>query len=204
MGPNVRLWAVVAERPLVGVNNQKTTQMAAPAGSGAVEAYKKTKSPVGKPSVSAAEFVPRASAEVAGKSSALYEKTAKDLAGATSGDPFKKSPSKELPPGTYGGRKSRRRKTRRRGGAMVKTMQELKADLEREPTEATLRNVLSDLKGADNGRLREYAEEMEERLEDAAPPYQNRDDRVRMIVERVVGLLNMQGRGRRRKTTRRR
>jgi pyruvate-formate lyase len=87
---------------------------------------------------------------------------------------------------------------------MVKTMQELKADLEREPTEATLRNVLSDLKGADNGRLREYAEEMEERLEDAAPPYQNRDDRVRMIVERVVGLLNMQGRGRRRKTTRRR
>ncbi len=138
-------------------------------------------------------------------SSALHEKTAKDLAGATSGDPFKKSPSKELPPGTYGGRKSRRRKTRRRGGAMVKTFRELKADLEREPTEATLRNVLSDLKGADNARLREYAEEMEERLEDAAPPYQNRDDRVRMIVERVVGLLDMHGRGRRRrKTTRRR
>ena len=87
---------------------------------------------------------------------------------------------------------------------MVKTFRELKADLEREPTEATLRNVLSDLKGADNARLKDYAEEMEERLEDDAPPYQNRDDRVRMIVERVVGLLNMQGRGRRRKTTRRR
>jgi hypothetical protein len=97
-----------------------------------------------------------------------------------------------------------RRKTRRRGGAMVKSMRELKADLERDPTEATLRNVLSDLKGADNGRLREYAEEMEERLEDDAPPYQNREDRVRMLVERVVGLLNMHGRGRRRKTTRRR
>jgi hypothetical protein len=94
--------------------------MAAPAGSGAVEAYKKTKSPGGKPSVSAADFVPKASAVVAGTSSALYEKAAKDLAGATSGDPFKKSPSKELPPGTYGGKKSRRRKTRR-GGRRRKT-----------------------------------------------------------------------------------
>jgi hypothetical protein len=182
--------------------------MAAPAGSSAVEAYKNTKSRGAKPGPASA-FVPKTSPEVAAKAEALHGKAIKNVWEAASAqDPFRPTgeftPAGELPRGTYGGKKSRRRKTRRRGGAMVKSMRELKADLEREPTEATLRNVLSDLKGADNGRLREYAEEMEERLEDAAPPYQNREDRVRMIVERVVGLLNMQGRGRRRKTTRRR
>jgi hypothetical protein len=179
--------------------------MAAPAGSGAVEAYKNTKSRKATPGVYVKDFVPTASPRLMDETALRDVASVKNtLEAAKHTDPFKSTTAKEVPPGTYGGRKSRRRKTRRRGGAMVKTMQELKADLEREPTEATLRNVLSDLKGADNARLKDYAEEMEERLEDDAPPYQNRDDRVRMIVERVVGLLNMQGRGRRRKTTRRR
>jgi hypothetical protein len=196
--------AVVAERPLVGVNNQKTTQMAAPAGSGAVEAYKNTKSPGGKPSVSAAEFVPRASAEVAGKSSALYEKAARDLAGATSGDPFKKSPSKELPPGTYGGRK--RRKTKRRGGAMSKTLRELVVDLERDPSESTLRNVLTDLKESPRAMLRANAEDQERALD---APIREEDEPRPRRVRRIIGIMlpmmrAFQYAGRRRKTTRRR
>jgi hypothetical protein len=88
---------------------------------------------------------------------------------------------------------------------MSKTIRELKADLERDPTESTLRNVLSDFKGADdNPRLRDYGQEYEDRLEDPLRAGETRADRVRMIIERVVGLLRMYGRGRRRKTTRRR
>jgi hypothetical protein len=197
--------AVVAERPLVGVNNQKTTQMAAPAGSSAVEAYKKTKSPGGKPSVSAADFVPRASAEVAGKSSALYEKATKDLAGATSGDPFKKAPSKELPSGTYGGRKSRRRKSRRRGGAMIKSIDEHLADLRASRTRATLENILSDLEASGVRALEDYARLVKGNLlnnpgEEGARPYMASTERM---LEAHLPVGRRPG-GRRRKTTRRR
>jgi hypothetical protein len=99
----------------------------------------------------------------------------------------------------------RHRKTRRRGGAMIKSYAEHLRDLERDPTEATLRNVLSDFKGSDdNPRMRDYGENFEERLEDPLRPGETRADRVRDIIVRVTGLLRMYGRGRRRKTTRRR
>ncbi len=88
---------------------------------------------------------------------------------------------------------------------MVKTYAELLRDLERDPTEATLRNVLSDFKGADdNPRMKDYGEEYEARLEDPLRPGETRADRVRSIIVNVTGLLRMYGRGRRRKTTRRR
>lgn len=181
--------------------------MAAPAGSSAVEAYKNTKSRGAKPGPAAA-FVPRASAEVAGMSSALHEKTAKDLAGATSGDPFKKSPSKELPPGTYGGRK--RRKTRRRGGAMVKTIAEHLEDLRRNRTRATLENILSDFEQSGNRVLEEYARVVKRNLRDNAG-----EEGARMyfvsaerMLERYLPVGNRReagaGGGRRRNTTRRR
>lgn len=180
--------------------------MATPAGSGAVESYKNTKSPGGKPSVSAADFVPRASADVAAKSATLYEKAKGDLAGATSGDPFKKPPPRELPPGTYGGKKSRRRKSRRRGGAMQKTVRELVVDLERDPSESTLRNVLSDLKESPNDVLRVNAQDQERAL---GAPVRAGDETMSRRVQRIIGIMlpmmrGFQYAGRRRKTTRRR
>jgi hypothetical protein len=88
---------------------------------------------------------------------------------------------------------------------MTKGVRELLRDLERDPFESTLRNVLSDLKADDsNPRIREYAEEMEELLDAPIEPSQTKEERVRMIIMRVAGLLRMHGRGRRRKTTRRR
>jgi hypothetical protein len=182
--------------------------MAAPAGSGAVEAYKSTKVRGANPSVSAEEFVPRASPEVEAKAAALTKEAAASLRAAySSHDPFRPTgfaaTPKELP---KGGKKSRRRK--RRGGAMVKTVRELVLDLERNPTEATLRNVLSDLKESPNPVLRDTADG-QERLLDLPP--QADPDPMPVRVRNVIGLLLpvMRGfqyarGGRRRKTTRRR
>jgi len=139
--------------------------MAAPAGSGAVEAYKTTAVRGAKPSVSATEFVPRASADVAAKSDALRKKVEEDVAGATSGDPFKKPPPRELPPGTYGGKKSRR-KSRRRGGAMGKSVAQLLNELDDDPSEASLRNVLSELKESGHAWTVAFAHSMEKGLND--------------------------------------
>ena len=176
--------------------------MAAPAGSGAVESYKKTKSPGGKPSVSAAEFVPRASADVAAKSAALRKKVEEDVASATSGDPFKKSPPRELPPGTYGGRKKSLR--RRRGGAMIKSIGEHLADLRASRTRATLENILSDLEVSGIRDLEDYARLVKGNLrnnpgEEGARLYMGGTERM---LE--THLPPNQRRGGRRKTTRRR
>jgi hypothetical protein len=175
--------------------------MAAPAGSGAVEAYKNTKVRGATPAVAVKDFVPKASDSLMDETARRSFAAANNMIDAAKHPP--RPPPRELPPGTYGGRKKTRR--HRRGGAMSKTIRELKADLERDPTESTLRNVLSDFKGADdNPRLRDYGQEYEDRLEDPLRAGETRADRVRMIIERVVGLLRMYGRGRRRKTTRRR
>jgi hypothetical protein len=173
--------------------------MAAPAGSGAVEAYKNTKSRKAAPGVYVKDFVPTASPRVMDEAALRDVASVKNtLEAAKHTDPFKSTAPRELPPGTYGGRKSRRRKTRRRGGAMIKNYAELLRDLERDPTETTLRNVLSDFKGADdNPRMRDYGEEYEERLEDPLRPGETRADRVRSIIMNVTGLLRMYGRGRR-------
>lgn len=179
--------------------------MAAPAGSGAVEAYKTTKSRGANPSVSAAEFVPKASADVAAKSAALYEKTKGDLAGATSGDPFKKPPPRELPPGTYGGKKSRRKTRRRRGGAMIKSIAEHLADLRASRTRATLENILSDLEVSGVRALEDYARQVKGNLRDNAG-----EEGARMYMASAERMLqahlppNQRRGGRRRKTTRRR
>jgi hypothetical protein len=102
---------------------------------------------------------------------------------------------------TYGG--GRRRKTRRRGGAMSKTLPELIADLERDPTKATLENVLSDLKAGDNPALVSYAQGLEENLREPLRGGETMEQRVRDIIVRITGFLG-RFRGGRRKTTRRR
>ncbi len=178
--------------------------MAAPAGSGAVEAYKNTKVRGATPSVAVKDFVPKASDRLMDETARRSFEAARNTLEATKHmDPLKPTaPRGELPPGTYGGRKKSRR---RRGGAMIKSYAQLLRDLERDPTEATLRNVLSDFKGADdNPRMKDYGEEYEARLEDPLRPGETRADRVRSIIVNVTGLLRMYGRGRRRKTTRRR
>jgi hypothetical protein len=185
--------------------------MAAPAGSGAVEAYKTTKSRGANPSVSAAEFVPKAAPAVVAKASELHRAAGASARSAVyAQDPFKGTgifkESRELPPGTYGGKKSRRRKTRRRGGAMQKTVRELVVDLERDPSEATLRNVLSDLKESPNDVLRVNSQDQERILNvlvrgDGEPRRREVD---RMIRNLLPIMRNYQYGGRRRKTTHRR
>ncbi len=97
----------------------------------------------------------------------------------------------------------RRRSTRRRGGAMVKSMRELQRDLEADPSKSTLDNVLTDLKASDVDELAIWAEMVEENLRQPLRAGETMESRVRDTVERAVGMLRMVGRGRRRKTTRR-
>jgi hypothetical protein len=267
--------------------------MAAPAGSGAVEAYKKTKSPGGKPLVSAAEFVPKASESTKKELVNIYSKVKADRDAALASSNFLRPtgmyaaagelPAETLPKG--GRRKSRRRRRggaltkplpellmdlqrnpskatlenvisdfkasgirhleqkapilehqlrggapieysievasraietvlapgdvneipfRRRGGAMVKGVRELLRDLETDPSKSTLENVLSDLKASGNDVIESYARGLEENLREPLRPRETMESRVRTNVERVAGILRMYGRGRRRKTTRRR
>jgi hypothetical protein len=92
--------------------------MAAPAGSGAVEAYKNTKSRKSAPGVYVKDFVPTASPRLMDESALRDVASVKNtLEAAKHTDPFKSTTAKELPPGTYGGRK----KSRRRGGRRRKT-----------------------------------------------------------------------------------
>jgi hypothetical protein len=89
--------------------------MAAPAGSGAVEAYSKTKSRKPAPGVYVKDFVPKTSPRVMDEAALRDIASVKNtLEAAKHTDPFKSTTARELPPGTYGGRKHR--KTRRRGG----------------------------------------------------------------------------------------
>jgi hypothetical protein len=178
--------------------------MAAPAGSGAVEAYKTTKSRGATPGVAVKDFVPTASPRLMDETARRTFETARNtLEAAKHTDPFKSTAPRELPPGTYGGRKSRRRK--RRGGAMIKSIAEHIRELEVPGVErATLENALSDLKANENRHLASYAEGLEENLREPLGPGEDMDGRVRDIVRRLHGMLRMYGRGRRRKTTRRR
>ncbi len=195
--------AVVVGRRLVGVNNQKTTQMAAPAGSGAVEAYKKTKSPGGKPSVSAADFYPKASPAVEAKASSLTAAAKGNLASAySSHDPFRATgfaaPPKELP---KGGKKSRR-KTRRRGGALTKPLPALLEDLNRDPSKATLENVVDDFQNSNIRELEVTGRALSRALR-APRPDVPLDHLVEQAKRAIRNVLAHAG-GRRRKTTRRR
>jgi len=91
--------------------------MAAPAGSGAVEAYSKTKTRKPAPGVYVKDFVPKASDRTMDEAALRDVASVKNtLEAAKHTDPFKSTAPRELPSGTYGGRKTRRRKTRRRGG----------------------------------------------------------------------------------------
>ncbi len=97
-----------------------------------------------------------------------------------------------------------RKTRRRRGGAMIKSVAELIEDLERNPTEATMRNVFSDLQSSGNPQLERYGRHMEERL--GGDPGVNRDELAPLLARQVVRYLR-EGRfggRRRRKTTRRR
>ncbi len=179
--------------------------MAAPAGSGAVEAYKITKVRGAKPSVSAAEFVPRASPEVEAKAAALTKEAAASLRAAYSAhDPFKPTGFAATPKELPKGGRSRRRKSRRRGGAMIKTVRELVLDLERDPSEATLRNVISDLKESPNDVLRSTAEGQEFALNDDIDPMPVRVRRIIGLMLPVMRGFQYARGGRKRKTTRRR
>jgi hypothetical protein len=98
-----------------------------------------------------------------------------------------------------------RRKTRRRGGAMSKTLRELVVDLERDPSESTLRNVLTDLKESPRAMLRANAEDQERALD---APIREEDEPRPRRVRRIIGIMlpmmrALQYVGGRRKTTRR-
>ncbi len=176
--------------------------MAAPAGSGAVEAYKNTKVRGATPAVAVKDFVPTASDRLMDDTARRsFEAARNTLEAAKHKDPFKPTAPRELPPGTYGGRKKSRR---RRGGAMTKSIRELLRDLEADPSKSTLDNVLTDLKASGNDVLEAYARGLEQNLREPLRPRETMESRVRENVERVAGILRMYGRGRRRKTTRRR
>ena len=73
------------------------------------------------------------------------------------------------------------------GGAMIKTLPELLADLRESPTEATLRNVLSDMKESGNQEIVRYAE-YNERYLNLLTPLQ-KQSQVLMIVREVMNFL---------------
>ncbi len=73
------------------------------------------------------------------------------------------------------------------GGAMIKTLPELIADLRASPTEATLRNVLSDLKESNYEDIVRMAEYNEAYL-DGLTPLQ-KQSQVLMIVREVMNFL---------------
>ena len=177
--------------------------MAAPKGVGAVEAYKTTKSRVGPREVGVAEFMPKASPAVEDQAARLAFQAAKNFRDVGFGvERSAEVPGLSTPAGgPKGGRKSRRR---RRGGAMTKPLRELIADLERDPSKATLENVISDLKASGNRAYEDYGASLEIRLRQPLRAGETMDERVRATIEGVVSMLRMAGRGRRRKTTRRR
>ena len=173
--------------------------MAAAPGSTIKDAYG-SKAPR-NPRETPAEFVPKASAGLKAELASNAAAVARDVKAATSGDPFAKRPGGELPGFPKGGRKSRRR---RRGGAMIKPLPELIADLEREPTKATLENVISDLKASDDRRLMGMGEGTGIRLGMRLRPGETMEQRVRATIDGLLPLLRSIRGGRRRKTTRRR
>ena len=93
----------------------------------------------------------------------------------------------------------RKRKTRRRGGAMARTAAELKEDLNQDPSKATLENVLSDLKASEKAEVVDLARQMEEKLNAELRDGETMDDRVKKIISSTRYILAMAG-GKRRKT----
>jgi len=87
---------------------------------------------------------------------------------------------------------------------MIKGLRELLRDLEADPSKSTLENVLTDLKASGNDVLASFAGGIERNLQEPLRARETMESRVRENVERVAGILRMYGRGRRRKTTRRR
>ncbi len=101
----------------------------------------------------------------------------------------------------------RHRKTRRRGGAMSKTFEELLFNLEDEPSKSTLENVITELKASGDDVLESFARLFERELQKPLRARETMESRVREIIKRVVAVLQMHDKkrgGRRRKTTRRR
>ena len=87
---------------------------------------------------------------------------------------------------------------------MTKPLPELIADLEREPTKATLENVISDLKASDDRRLMGMGEGTGIRLGMRLRPGETMEQRVRDTIDGLLPLLRSIRGGRRRKTIRRR
>lgn len=167
--------------------------------------------PPKKESSPAGEWKPVASKEVKAKAAELHKKAGEDLRAAVSArDPMRPDVIPGLSehplgstgwkPATKGGRKSRRKT--RRGGA-IKPVRELIADLEREPTKATLENVISDLKASGDRTLSGYGEGTEIRLRMRLRPGETMEQHVRATIDGLLPLLRAV-RGGRRKTTRRR
>ena len=179
--------------------------MAAPKGVGAVDAYKNTKSRVGPRDVAVSNFMPKASPAVEDQAARLAFQAAKDLRAGVALRPSK--PPTEVPGlsspagGPTGGRKSRRR---RRGGALTKPLPELLEDLVRNPSKATLENVLSDLKTSRILRLEAHGERLDGILRQPLRAGEDIETRVRTITRELIGILRVYLHGGRRKTTRRR
>jgi len=149
--------------------------MAAPPGKSAKEAYALTKVR-SNPAGSAAEFVPKPSESLKAQTTGLYGKIKADRDAALASASFLRptgmyAAAGELPAETLpkGGR-SRRRKTRRRGGATTKPLPELLMDLQRNPSRATLENVISDFKVSGIQYLQQRGERLEEQLQAGASP----------------------------------
>jgi hypothetical protein len=108
--------------------------------------------------------------------------------------------------GRRGGR-SLRRKTRRRGGAMSKSVAQLLNELDDDPSEATLRNVLTELKESGHALTVRLGQSIEEGLnikKDAGQLTQQAvNAAINFLKDRMRKGRIMAG-GRRRKTTRRR
>ncbi len=174
--------------------------MAAAAGSGAVEAYSKTKSRKPAPGVYVKDFVPKTSPRVMDETALRDVASVKNtLEAAKHTDPFKSTAPRELPPGTYGGRKSRRRK--RRGGALTKPLPQLLEDLNRDPSKATLENVISDFKTSNIRYLEDRGARLEAQVREGRARL---DYLVQLAKEDIEAILGGRAGGRRRKTTRRR
>jgi hypothetical protein len=175
--------------------------MAAPAGSGAVEAYKNTKSRKATPGVYVKDFVPTASPRLMDESALRDVASVKNtLEAAKHTDPFKSTAPRELPPGTYGGRKKSRRQ-KRRGGALTKPLPALLEDLNRDPSKATLENVISDFKTSNIRYLEDRGARLEAQLREGRARL---DYLVQLAKEDIEAILGGRAGGRRRKTTRRR
>jgi hypothetical protein len=85
-----------------------------------------------------------------------------------------------------------------RGGAMIKNFTQLIADIEADPSEATLRNVLSDLKESDHEPVKQYAQTLEGYF-DALSPDQKEAALPGIYIELVPFLGTYARRERRRR-----